>query len=106
MAARATGRKHVVAHPTGTRRPSRAVHARAAFGHRAQTLDVALGAALAQAAKSYGVTLNTLIQGAWALVLARFGNRRQVGFGVTVAGRPADLPGSASIQGLFINSLP
>ena len=87
-------------------RTSRGVHARAAFGHRAQTLDVALGAALAQAAKSYGVTLNTLIQGAWALVLARFGNRRQVGFGVTVAGRPADLPGSASIQGLFINSLP
>ena len=91
---------------TRTSRTSRGTYARAAFGQRAQTLDVALSAALAQAAQSYGVTLNTLIQGAWALVLARFGNRRQVSFGVTVAGRPADLPGAASIQGLFINSLP
>ena len=91
-----------------TARTSRGAHAptRAVFGHRAQTLDIGLGAALAQAAQTCGVTLNTLIQGAWALLLARFGNRRQVGFGVTVAGRPADLAGSASIQGLFINSLP
>ena len=85
---------------------SRGVRTGSAFLHRAQTLDAALGAALVQAAQTYGVTLNTLIQGAWALVLARYGNRRQVAFGVTVAGRPADLPGSAAIQGLFINSLP
>ncbi|MDR5835727.1 non-ribosomal peptide synthetase [Caballeronia sp. LZ034LL] len=77
-----------------------------AFHHRDDRLDATLGAALAQAAQVCGVTLNTLVQGAWALLLARFGNRRQVAFGVTVAGRPADLPGADAIQGLFINSLP
>jgi amino acid adenylation domain-containing protein len=76
------------------------------FEQRVQLLEAPLGAALARAGEACGVTLNTLIQGAWALVLARFGNRRQVAFGVTVAGRPADLPGSSAIQGLFINSLP
>ncbi|WP_322029496.1 non-ribosomal peptide synthetase [Paraburkholderia sp. J76] len=78
----------------------------AVFRHREQTLDAALGGALSEAAQRYGVTLNTLIQAAWALVLARFGNRPQAAFGVTVAGRPADLPGADAIQGLFINSLP
>ena len=87
-------------------RASRDAATGAAFGHREQTLDAALAAALAQSAQAYGVTLNTLIQGAWALLLARYGNRRQVAFGVTVAGRPAELPGAAAIQGLFINSLP
>nr|WP_254220741.1 condensation domain-containing protein [Burkholderia glumae] len=52
------------------------------------------------------MTLNTLIQAAWALVLARHGDRRQAAFGVTVAGRPAELAGAAQIQGVFINSLP
>ncbi|MFT4065906.1 amino acid adenylation domain-containing protein [Paraburkholderia sp.] len=89
------------ASPAGSRGAADAV-----FRHRAQTLDAELGAGLARTAQVCGVTLNTLIQGAWALALARFGNRRQVAFGVTVAGRPADLPGADAIQGLFINSLP
>ncbi|MFM0502670.1 amino acid adenylation domain-containing protein [Paraburkholderia caffeinilytica] len=89
--------------------PARAAHAAhepQAFRHRATTLDAGLSAALADAARRHGVTLNTLIQAAWAIVLARHGNRRQAAFGVTVAGRPSDLPGAAAIQGVFINSLP
>jgi non-ribosomal peptide synthase protein (TIGR01720 family) len=69
-------------------------------------LDVALSARLQQAAQRRRVTLHTLVEGAWALVMARYGGRRQVAFGVTVAGRPAALPGIERTLGLFINSLP
>ena len=56
--------------------------------------------------RSHGLTLNTLFQGAWALLLQRYGIGDDVVFGVTVSGRPADLPGAERIIGLFINTLP
>jgi len=62
--------------------------------------------ALARIAQEAGLTLNTLVQGAWALLLARWSGRREVVFGAVVAGRPADLPGVESMVGLFINTLP
>ena len=52
------------------------------------------------------VTLNTLVQGAWLLLLHRYCGQSAVAFGATVAGRPADLPGSEDMLGLFINTLP
>ena len=52
------------------------------------------------------LTLNTIIQGAWALLLSRYCDRTDVLFGATVSGRPADLIGVESIVGLFINTLP
>ncbi|WP_394851110.1 non-ribosomal peptide synthase/polyketide synthase [Pendulispora rubella] len=64
------------------------------------------GESLRAAARRYKVTLGTMVQGAWALVLARFGSFRRVVFGVTVAGRPAELPEAANMMGPFINSLP
>src|SRR3990172_4448771 len=57
-------------------------------------------------ARRHGLTLSTVVQGAWALLLGRYGGRRDVVFGVTVSGRPAELPGSGSMLGLFINTLP
>ncbi|WP_416520577.1 amino acid adenylation domain-containing protein [Streptomyces achromogenes] len=57
-------------------------------------------------ARETRVTVNTLIQGAWALLLSRYSGDRQVCFGTTVGGRPADLPGSDEMVGLFINTLP
>jgi len=57
-------------------------------------------------ARAHGLTLNTLFQGAWALLLQRYGVGDDVVFGVTVSGRPAELPGAAEIIGLFINTLP
>lgn len=56
--------------------------------------------------KSSGVTLNTLVQGAWALLLSRYSRERDVIFGATVSGRPTDLPGAEAMLGLFINTLP
>ncbi|WP_080888220.1 non-ribosomal peptide synthetase [Nitrospira japonica] len=57
-------------------------------------------------ASRHQLTPNTIVQGAWALLLARYNGQRDVVFGVTVAGRPTDLDGVESIVGLFINSLP
>ncbi|HSR69915.1 MAG TPA: amino acid adenylation domain-containing protein [Acidobacteriota bacterium] len=53
-----------------------------------------------------GLTLNTLIQGAWAVLLAQSSQRDDVVFGLTVSGRPADLRGVESMLGLFINNIP
>jgi len=57
-------------------------------------------------ANQYEVTLNTLLQGAWAHTLALYSNNDDVIFGITVAGRPAELSGIESMVGLFINTLP
>jgi amino acid adenylation domain-containing protein len=56
--------------------------------------------------RQQGLTLNTLFQAAWALLLARYSSSQQVVFGVTVAGRPTELAESESMVGLFINTLP
>ncbi|WP_448032947.1 non-ribosomal peptide synthase/polyketide synthase [Bradyrhizobium liaoningense] len=52
------------------------------------------------------ITLNTIVQGVWALLLQRYTGQNTVTFGVTVAGRPAGLDGSQHMLGLFINTLP
>ncbi len=57
-------------------------------------------------ARQQQVTLGTIFQGAWALLLSRYSGTEDVLFGVTVSGRPADLPGVESMVGLFINTLP
>ncbi|MFG2647897.1 amino acid adenylation domain-containing protein [Streptomyces sp. NPDC048436] len=57
-------------------------------------------------ARTQGVTVNTVVQGAWAQVLARLVGRTDVVFGTPVAGRPADLPGVESAVGLFLNTVP
>ncbi|MFD3733820.1 non-ribosomal peptide synthase/polyketide synthase [Streptomyces sp. NPDC058632] len=63
-------------------------------------------AGLTDFARRHRLTLNTLVQGAWALLLARLSGEREVCFGTTVSGRPADLPGADTITGLFITTLP
>ncbi|MET0624809.1 MAG: amino acid adenylation domain-containing protein [Pyrinomonadaceae bacterium] len=52
------------------------------------------------------LTPGTLVQGAWALLLARLSGSRDVVFGTVVSGRPAGLHGSEEMVGLFINTLP
>ncbi|MGW7097727.1 amino acid adenylation domain-containing protein, partial [Streptomyces sp. NPDC054874] len=53
-----------------------------------------------------GVTTNTVVQTAWAMLLGHLTGRDDVVFGATVSGRPADIPGIESMVGLFINTLP
>jgi amino acid adenylation domain-containing protein len=57
-------------------------------------------------ARQHRLTLNTIVQGAWALLLHHYSGESDVLFGATVAGRPADLPGVEQMVGLFINTLP
>ncbi|MFG2937480.1 amino acid adenylation domain-containing protein [Streptomyces sp. NPDC048282] len=61
---------------------------------------------LRELARGRNLTLNSVVQGAWALVLSRLTGRNDVVFGATVSGRPADLPGAESMVGLMINTLP
>ena len=61
---------------------------------------------LAEAARSRGVTVNTLVQMAWATMLSAFTDRSDVVFGVTVSGRPGELTGVETMVGLFINTVP
>ncbi|CDR04894.1 amino acid adenylation domain protein [Streptomyces iranensis] len=77
-----------------------------ASGKAATDAGAELAGRLRDLARRDGLTLNTVIQAAWAVVLGRLTGRRDVVFGATVAGRPADLPGMESMLGLFINTLP
>ncbi|MFA1545317.1 amino acid adenylation domain-containing protein, partial [Actinomadura chokoriensis] len=61
---------------------------------------------LASQARRYGLTLNTVVQGLWGLLLARLTGRDDVVFGATVSGRPPELAGAEQMVGLFINTLP
>lgn len=61
---------------------------------------------LARRAREEGVTVSTLVQGAWAMLLARYNQAPEQVFGVTVSGRPADLPGVEDAVGPFVNVLP
>jgi amino acid adenylation domain-containing protein/non-ribosomal peptide synthase protein (TIGR01720 family) len=57
-------------------------------------------------ARAHGLTVNTIVQGLWAVLLARLTGRDDVVFGVTMSGRPAELPGIEAMLGLFITALP
>jgi amino acid adenylation domain-containing protein/non-ribosomal peptide synthase protein (TIGR01720 family) len=69
-------------------------------------LTAAATQALQSFAQQHQLTLNTLVQGAWVLLLNRYSGQEDVVFGATVSGRPADLAGVESMVGLFINTLP
>ncbi|MFJ1747310.1 amino acid adenylation domain-containing protein [Streptomyces sp. NPDC088116] len=69
-------------------------------------LPAELTTSLGQFARTRGLTLNTLVQGAWAVLLGRHTGRQDVVFGATVSGRPPEIPGVETMVGLFINTLP
>ncbi|VVN03344.1 Linear gramicidin synthase subunit B [Pseudomonas fluorescens] len=74
-------------------------------GDRYTRLDARDGARLRQLAQAHQLTINTFAQAAWALVLRRLSGDRDVLFGVTVAGRPVEMPEMQRTVGLFINSV-
>ncbi|MER7955984.1 amino acid adenylation domain-containing protein [Streptomyces sp. NPDC096030] len=57
-------------------------------------------------ARQHGLTLNTVLNAAWGLVLSAMTGRGDVAFGTAVAGRPADVPDVAGIIGMFLNTIP
>ena len=69
-------------------------------------LDEEATSRLVEAARSRGVTVNTLVQMAWATILSACTDASDVVFGVTVSGRPSELAGVETMVGLFINTVP
>jgi hypothetical protein len=76
------------------------------YGKQGSVLSAATTAALQNIVRSRQLTLNILVQGAWALLLSRHSGAQDVIFGVTFSGRPAALDGVETMVGLFINTLP
>ncbi len=76
------------------------------YHERTAVLPAPLARALEALAQRLRVTLNTLVQGAWALLLSRYAQEPDVVFGAVVSGRPPELPGVESMVGLFINTVP
>ena len=69
-------------------------------------LPATAGKALKAFAQKNRLTVNTITQAAWALLLSRYSGEDDVVFGATTAGRPAQLEGIESMIGLFLNTLP
>jgi surfactin family lipopeptide synthetase C len=76
------------------------------FEDQRASLSQETTASLQALARRHQLTMNTLAQGAWALLLSRYSDEADVLFGAVVSGRPVDLMGVESMIGLFINTLP
>ncbi|MYW44258.1 non-ribosomal peptide synthetase, partial [Streptomyces sp. SID161] len=87
------------------RTPAEAHRARSAAAVPRE-LDADVSRRLRETAARAGLTVNTVVEGAWALLLARSSGRDDVVFGTTVSGRPAELPGVEGMIGMFINTVP
>ncbi|GHG32183.1 MULTISPECIES: non-ribosomal peptide synthase/polyketide synthase [Amycolatopsis] len=87
------------------RPPSEAHQSRSTDSVRVE-LPAAATLRLREFARTHGLTVNTVVQGGWALLLAMLSGDRDVVFGTTVSGRPADLAGVETMIGLFINTIP
>jgi len=76
------------------------------FGKARFQFDRAVVQKLEELARARQITANTIVQGAWAALLAHHSGDDQVVFGATVSGRSGEVPGIESIVGVFINALP
>jgi natural product biosynthesis luciferase-like monooxygenase protein len=75
-------------------------------GERAFRLSHGETARLRAFGEAAGLTLNTFVQGAWALVIAASTGEDDVVFGATRACRRSSVPGAEGMAGVFINTLP
>lgn len=75
-------------------------------GEVGTSLSRGLTEALTVLAREHGITLSTVVQGAWAILLSRWSGEEDVVFGATRACRRSALPEAEEMIGLFINTLP
>ncbi|MCW3466087.1 non-ribosomal peptide synthetase [Chitinophaga nivalis] len=94
--------------PVGVPRKKKAGEAGAEHTRLSETLTLpaTLMEQLRRVCTTQRVTLSTLVQMAWGIVLARYNNTTDVLFGGVVAGRPGEIAGVEAIVGLFINTIP
>ncbi|MDY0241773.1 MAG: amino acid adenylation domain-containing protein, partial [Rhodospirillaceae bacterium] len=79
-----------------------------AYDNRALSaiLDETLCDGLRHLAAETGVTMNSLIQTGWAIVLARHDDREDALFGTVLSGRAAPVPGIEEMVGLLVRTVP
>ena len=77
-----------------------------AYAKQELNLSEVLSRSLQQLVQQHHLTMSTLIQGVWAIILSRYSNESEVVFGTTVSGRAAPLKEIENMVGLFINTLP
>ncbi len=76
------------------------------YQHTHLSIDEEFTKEITSYARSGSITVNTLMQGIWALLLYKYKNSATVTFGVTVSGRPAGLENIEKRVGLYINMIP
>lgn len=74
--------------------------------HLTERLGEETTASLVARTRAHGVTLNTVVQYAWGLLLAAMTGSDDVVFGASVSGRPPELPGVEDMVGLLTNTVP
>jgi non-ribosomal peptide synthetase component F len=75
-------------------------------GERKLQLSRSTTTALERLARREQLTLNTILQGAWALLLSRYSGEKDIVYGTVSSGRSASIANIESMVGLFINTLP
>ncbi|WP_416381956.1 amino acid adenylation domain-containing protein [Nocardia cyriacigeorgica] len=95
-----------ISEPTLLARPDAGREITSLSGEYLFELDEATTARMTALAAELGVTANTVLQVAWAILVGRMTGNDDVLFGTTVSGRPAQLAGVESMVGLFINTVP
>jgi hypothetical protein len=86
--------------------PSLSTRGVSEFREKTLLLDQRDTARLNSFSNNHHLTVNTVLQGVWAYLLFRYTGNTGIVFGVTVSGRPADLPGIEKRVGLFMNTIP
>jgi amino acid adenylation domain-containing protein len=86
--------------------PSRNRKSKISRGHQEIWLSTEITSALRSLAEKNECTLNTMVQGAWSLLLSRYSDEAEVVFGVTRACRRSAIEGAEAMIGLFVNTLP
>ena len=76
------------------------------YSRSKRRLSPQLSASLQSFARERRLTLNTVFQGAWAVLLSLYSGERDVVFGTVVSGREVEFPDIQSLIGLCVNTLP
>jgi surfactin family lipopeptide synthetase C len=76
------------------------------YGEHEVSVPADVTSAVEAFARRHRLTLNTIVQGAWAVLLSRYGGESDVVFGAVVSGRPASMAEVENMVGLFINTIP
>lgn len=76
------------------------------YGETCLSIDGERTARLRALARKNRLTMGTLLQGVWSIILSRYAGERDVVFGSTVSVRPAEIEKVETMLGLLINTLP